>query len=63
MELTPCGVYLRGMCCGINALCCVLAGTFHPEPLPSAGVISIMQAFCDGGVEDDDGFMSYPHAE
>ena len=25
VELTPCGVYLRGMCCGIDALWCVLA--------------------------------------
>ena len=41
----------------------LLAGTFRAEPLPSAGVLSIMQAFCDGGEVGVDGFASYPNAE
>ncbi len=41
----------------------VFSGTFRAEPLPSAGVLSIMQAFCDGGEVGVDGFASYPNAE
>ncbi|XP_013778187.2 ATP-binding cassette sub-family A member 13-like [Limulus polyphemus] len=35
--------------------------TFHAYPLPSAGVIAIMQAFCDNGVLDDNGFFQFPN--
>ncbi|CAH1785688.1 unnamed protein product [Owenia fusiformis] len=34
----------------------------HTRPLPSAGVISIMQAFCDNGVKDEHGFLNYPNS-
>lgn len=35
--------------------------TFHAYPLPSAGVIAIMQAFCDNGVLDNNGFFQFPN--
>ncbi|GFW69579.1 ATP-binding cassette sub-family A member 2 [Trichonephila clavipes] len=35
---------------------------FQTYPLPSAGVIAVMQAFCDNGVRDDDGFINFPNS-
>lgn len=37
-------------------------GFFNARPLPSAGVISVMEAFCDGGVPDSSGFLTFPNA-
>lgn len=36
------------------------ASYYAAKPLPSAGVISIMQAFCDGGIWDDNNFVIFP---
>jgi hypothetical protein len=38
------------------------AKNFHALPLPSSGVIAIMQAFCDGGHVGDEGFVEFPNA-
>ncbi|XP_054722736.1 ATP-binding cassette sub-family A member 2-like [Uloborus diversus] len=35
---------------------------FSAYPLPSAGVIAVMQAFCDNGVRSDDGFAHFPNS-
>lgn len=35
---------------------------FSAFPLPSAGVISIMQSFCDNGQRDEDGFNEFPNS-
>ncbi|GFQ92946.1 ATP-binding cassette sub-family A member 2, partial [Trichonephila clavata] len=40
----------------------VNASRFQTYPLPSAGVIAVMQAFCDNGVRDDDGFINFPNS-
>ncbi|GAB1604923.1 ATP-binding cassette sub-family A member 2-like, partial [Argonauta hians] len=36
------------------------ASFYAAKPLPSAGVVSIMQAFCDGGSWDQNGFVTFP---
>ncbi|GBL93401.1 ATP-binding cassette sub-family A member 2 [Araneus ventricosus] len=40
----------------------VNASRFQTYPLPSAGVIAVMQAFCDNGVRDEDGFINFPNS-
>ena len=32
------------------------------KPLPSAGVIALMQAFCEGGTQDERGFYNFPNS-
>lgn len=32
-------------------------------PLPSAGIIPIMEMFCDGAQRDEFGFLTFPHAK
>ncbi|CAI9718098.1 ATP-binding cassette sub-family A member 2-like isoform X2 [Octopus vulgaris] len=36
------------------------ASFYAAKPLPSAGVVSIMQAFCDGGSWDENSFVTFP---
>lgn len=36
--------------------------TFSAYPLPSAGVIAIMQAFCDNGIRGENGFKDFPNS-
>lgn len=36
------------------------ASYYAAKPLPSAGVVSIMQAFCDEGIWDDNNFIIFP---
>lgn len=38
------------------------SSSFLALPLPSAGVIAVMQAFCDNGVRDSDGFATFPNS-
>ncbi|CAN7993624.1 unnamed protein product [Ixodes hexagonus] len=38
------------------------SSSFPAFPLPSAGVIAVMQAFCDNGVRDSDGFATFPNS-
>lgn len=38
------------------------SSSFHAVPLPSAGVIAVMQSFCDNGVRDGDGFATFPNS-
>ncbi|UYV63452.1 ABCA2 [Cordylochernes scorpioides] len=40
----------------------VNSSEFPAYPLPSAGVIAVMQAFCDNGVRDEDGFMDFQNS-
>ncbi|KAG8190583.1 hypothetical protein JTE90_014059 [Oedothorax gibbosus] len=40
----------------------VNSSRFAAYPLPSAGVIAVMQAFCDNGIRDNDGFSSFPNS-
>ncbi|CAL1285568.1 unnamed protein product [Larinioides sclopetarius] len=40
----------------------VNASRFQTYPLPSAGVIAVMQAFCDNGVRDEEGFINFPNS-
>ncbi|XP_074655833.1 ATP-binding cassette sub-family A member 2-like [Tubulanus polymorphus] len=35
---------------------------FHTLPLPSSGVLSVMQAFCDNGEINKDGFVNFPQS-
>eukprot|EP00918_Siedleckia_nematoides_P057595 GHVU01125596.1.p1 GENE.GHVU01125596.1~~GHVU01125596.1.p1 ORF type:complete len:1296 (-),score=180.93 GHVU01125596.1:585-4472(-) len=35
---------------------------FHAQPLPSAGVMAILQAFCRGGHKDEQGVLNYPNS-
>ena len=38
-------------------------GHYVAKALPSAGIVGILQAFCDGhGVYDDQGFIDYPNS-
>ncbi|KAM7305191.1 hypothetical protein ISCGN_015088 [Ixodes scapularis] len=38
------------------------SSSFPAFPLPSAGVIAVMQAFCDNGIRDSDGFATFPNS-
>lgn len=38
------------------------SSSFPAFPLPSAGVIAVMQAFCDNGVRDSNGFATFPNS-
>uniref|UniRef100_A0A2R5LDX6 ATP-binding cassette sub-family A member 2 n=1 Tax=Ornithodoros turicata TaxID=34597 RepID=A0A2R5LDX6_9ACAR len=40
----------------------VKSSSFPAFPLPSAGVIAVMQAFCDNGVRDENGFATFPNS-
>nr|XP_042904131.1 ATP-binding cassette sub-family A member 2 isoform X3 [Parasteatoda tepidariorum] len=40
----------------------VNSSKFSVYPLPSAGVIAVMQAFCDNGIRSEDGFSHFPNS-
>lgn len=40
----------------------VKSSSFPAFPLPSAGVIAVMQAFCDNGIRDENGFATFPNS-
>ncbi|XP_041370956.1 ATP-binding cassette sub-family A member 2-like [Gigantopelta aegis] len=35
---------------------------YQAKPLPSSGIVSIMQMFCENGVRDEWGFMNFPNS-
>lgn len=35
---------------------------FSARPLPSSGLMAVLQSFCDGGVKDEDGFDTFPNS-
>jgi hypothetical protein len=46
----------------MKALKYCIAVQFSAKPLPSSGVMAVMQSFCDDGIRDDDGFDTFPNA-
>ena len=36
--------------------------SYNVQPMPSAGIVPMLQALCPGGVTNDDGFREQPRA-
>ena len=46
-----------------SLIVCILSGHESAFPLPSAGIIPIMEMFCDGAETDEYGFLKFPHSK